>query len=220
MIAKDMVSNLLPPLKTSDTGEKALSWMHEFGINHLPIVNSQQFLVLITEDDIMDMSEPMAPIGTYELSLVRPFVKQNMHIYEVIRMAVEMQLTLIPVVDDQENYVGVITLQQIVKYFATVSSITEQGGILVLELNKKQYSLSEISRIVESNDAVVLSAYVSTHTDSNLLEVTIKVNVSDIRALVSAFERYEYVIKGSYQENEYMGQLKDRFDSLMNFLNI
>ena len=166
------------------------------------------------------MSEPMAQIGSYELSLVRPFVNQNMHIYEVIRMAVDLQLTLIPVVDEEENYVGVITLQQIVKYFANVSSITEQGGIIVLELNRKQYSLSEISRIVESNDAIVLSAYVANQPDTNLLEVTIKVNSSDIRSLVATFERYEYIIKGSYQENEYTGQIQDRFDSLMNFLNI
>jgi len=220
MIAKDMVSNLLPSLKTSDTGEKALLWMHEFGVSHLPIVNNRQFLGLITEDDILDISEPLNPIGSYELSLPKPAINEKMHIYEVIRVAVEMKLSLIPVVDADDNYVGVITEDSIIKYFAQMSSITENGGIIILELDKKGYSLSEIGRIVESCDAIVLSAYVSMHPDSNLLNVTLKVNVSDIRAIVAAFERYEYIVTASFQENEYFNELKGRFDSLMNYLDI
>ena len=220
MIAKDMVSTVLPPLKTSDTGEKALLWMHEFGVNHLPIVNNQEFLGLVTEDDILDMSEPKAPIGSYELSLSRPFVEEHIHIYEVIRIAVEMKLSLVPVVDDKGHYVGVITQENIIKYFAEISSINESGGIILLELNKKEYSLSEIGRCVESANAAVLSCYVSTHADSNMLNVTLKVNVSDIRAIVATFERFEYVVKSYYQQNEYFDELKGRFDSLMNYLNV
>ncbi|MDX2003165.1 MAG: CBS domain-containing protein [Chitinophagales bacterium] len=220
MIAKDIVSNLLPPLKTSDTGEKALLWMHEFGVNHMPIVNNEQYLGIITEDDILDMSEPLAPIGSYELSLSKPSVNERIHIYEVIRIVVDQKLTLLPVVDDKENYMGVISLDLILKYFASVSAITESGGIIILELSKKQYSLSEIARIVESEDAIVLSAYVNSTQDNSMLEVTLKLNTPDIRAIVASLERYEYVIKGSYQENEYLGELKDRFDSLMNYLNI
>lgn len=220
MIAQDMISNLLPPLKTSDTGEKGLLWMHEFGVNHLPIVNNLQYLGLITEDDILDMSDLQLPIGNYDLSLQKPFVNQEVHVYEAIRMAIELKLTLVPVVDKEGNYVGVITQENIIKFFGTISSINEAGGIIQLELNKKEYALSEIGRIVESNNAVVLSAYVSTHTDSNLLNVTLKVNVSDIRPIVAAFERYEYTVKAFFQETEYFDELKDNFDSLMNYLNI
>jgi CBS domain-containing protein len=220
MIAKQLISNLIPPLKTSDTGEQAISWMQEFNVNHLPIVNNEQFLGLISEDDILDMSDLFEPIGNYSLSLFRPFVKEGMHIYEVIKVACELQLTIIPVVDKAETFLGVITLQSLVNYFGNLNGIKDNGGILVLEMNKSDYSLSEIGRIVESNNTLVLSSHVSSSSDSTKIEVTLKLNASDLKHVIATFERFEYTILASYQEAEYNDQLKDRFDSLMNYLNI
>lgn len=211
----------MPPLKTSDTGDKALIWMHEFGVDHLPIVNNEQYLGLITEDDILDLSEPMAAIGSHELSLARPFVYGNAHLYEVIKLAVELKLTLVPVVDEDEVFIGAITLENIMRCFATLSGITENGAILVLETSKSNYSLSEIARIVESNNAYILSSHVFTHgEDSSKLEVVLKLNVAELRTIIATFERFEYTISAFFQEEEYQEQLKDRFDSLMNYLNI
>lgn len=220
MTAKDMISNLVPPLKTSDTGDKALIWMHEFGVNHLPIVSGDQYLGLITEDDIMDLSEPMAAIGSYELSLQKASVVENAHLYEVIKTIVENRLTLVPVVGANNTYEGVVTLENILKHFAELSSVNETGAVIVLNLNKNEYSLSEIARIVESNGANILSSHVFESKENNHLEVVLKLNVSDIRTIVATFERFEYTIGGFYQEDEYRDQIQDRFDSLMNYLNI
>jgi acetoin utilization protein AcuB len=220
MIAKDMISNLVPPLKTSDTGDKALVWMHEFGVNQLPIVNGEEYLGLITEDDIMDLSEPNEPIGSYELSLQKASVTENAHLYEVIKTLVENRLTLVPVVGPENSYEGVVTLENIMKHFAELSSVNESGAVIVLNLNKNEYSLSEIARIVESNGALILSSHVFTNKEESQLEVVLKLNVSDIRSIVAAFERFEYTIGGFYQEDEYRDQIQDRFDSLMNYLNI
>jgi acetoin utilization protein AcuB len=220
MIAKNLISNLIPPLKTSDTGEQAINWMQEFNVNHLPIVNNEQFLGLISEDDILDMNDLFEPIGNHQLSLFRPFVKNTMHIYEVIKVASELHLTIIPVVDENEVYVGVITIQSLVEFFGSLNGIKEAGGIVVLEMNKSDYSLSEIARLVESNDALILSNYVSAHTETTKIEVTLKLNISDLKHVIATFERFNYTVAGSFQETEYYDQLKDRFDSLMNFLNI
>jgi CBS domain-containing protein len=220
MIAKEMISNLVPPLKTSDTGDKALVWMHEFGVNQLPIVNGEEYLGLITEDDIMDLSEPNEPIGSYELSLQKASVTENAHLYEVIKTLVENRLTLVPVVGPENTYEGVVTLENIMKHFAELSSVNESGAVIVLNLNKNEYSLSEIARIVESNGALILSSHVFTNKEESQLEVVLKLNVSDIRSIVAAFERFEYTIGGFYQEDEYRDQIQDRFDSLMNYLNI
>jgi len=219
MIARNLISNLIPPLKTSDTGEQAINWMQEFNVNHLPIVNAEQFLGLISEDDILDMNDLFEPIGNHPLSLFRPFVKENMHIYEVIKVCCELNLSIIPVVDDTENYVGVITLQSLVQFFGTLNGIKENGGIVVLEMNKSDYSMSEISRLIESNDALILSCYVSAHQESTKIEVTLKLNVADLKHVLATFERFNYTVSGSFQEAEYYDQLKDRFDSLMNYLN-
>lgn len=220
MIAKEMISNLIPPLKTSDTGDKALLWMHEFGVSQLPIVNGEEYLGLISEDDVMDLSEPTAPIGSYELSLQKATVQEHTHLYEVIKTLVENRLSLVPVVGPGNSYEGVVTLENIIKHFAELSSVMETGAVIVLHLNKNEYSLSEIARIVESNSAVILSSHVFANKENNQLEVVLKLNVSDIRSIVSTFERFEYTIGGFYQEDEYREEIQDRYDSLMNYLNI
>ncbi|MCH8903032.1 MAG: CBS domain-containing protein, partial [Bacteroidetes bacterium] len=181
MIAKDLITESIPPLKTSDTGEQALVWMNEFRVTHLPIVNNKKFLGLISEEDILDWSKPKEAIGSHKLSLWRPFVNFNHHIFEVIKVIADLKLTLLPVVDQKENYLGVITLQSIILRFSEVNSMAEPGGIIILEVNVHDYSLSEMARIVESNDALVLSSYVTSREGSTKMEVTLKVNKTDVR---------------------------------------
>lgn len=219
MIADELISNEILPLRTSDTGEEALSLMHEFNVQHLPIVNNEQLLGLISEDDILnhDIGEPL---GTFGLSIHRPFVRKRNHIYEIMRLMAEYQLSLIPVVGEDNRYIGLVSLEELLNYFARTASFTEPGGIIVLELNKRDYMLSEISRIVESENAAVLSAFVTSSIHNAKIEVTIKVNVQHIQALIATFERYNYQIKASFHEIEYMDALKDRYDSLINYLNI
>ena len=104
--------------------------------------------------------------------------------------------------------------------FAKITSVESPGGIIVLELNSKDYSLSEIANIIESNDAKVLGIYVSSFPDSTKLEVTIKLNKMDIKPVLQTFGRFNYSVKASFSEEQDNDILKERFDSLMNYLNI
>lgn len=220
MLAKDLVSNAIPPLKTSDTGTKALTWMNEFHVSHLPIINDKQFLGLISEEDILDLNEPDTPLGNHPLSLFRPYVYENDHIYDVIKVAASLKLTLIPVIDKTENYLGIIPLDNIIEFFSELGAIKEPGGIIVLEVNHGDYSLSEIARIVESNDSNILSLYIMANADSTKIDVTIKINRLDLKHIIATFERFNYTVKAFYQESSYNEDLKDNLDSLMNYLNI
>ena len=220
MIAKNLISNSVPPLKTSDTGITAISWLNEFHVHHLPIVNNKEFLGLISEDDILDLNDPQAPIGDHKLAILRPTVNESQHIYDVMKIASELKLTLIPVVDDNEHYLGVITLQDLLDQFTHMASFREPGGILMLLINSNDYSFSEIAQIIESNDAMIMSLYVATHADSTKMEITIKLNKMDIRHIIASFERYEYNVTGAYQSADDTDYLRDRLDSLMNYLNI
>ena len=220
MTAKELISPLIPPLKLTDTGDKALIWMHEFSVGYLPVVHKGKFIGLLSEEDVMDLDDPSEAIRNYDLKLPKPYVNESVHIYEVVKLAAEMKLVLIPVVDKEENFLGVITQESIISCFAKMNSITENGSVIVLELSKKDYSLAEIARIVEESNALVLSTYVATQKDSTKLEVTLKINTSEIKQIISSFERYQYTVLGSYQETEYYQDLKDRFNSLMSYLNI
>jgi hypothetical protein len=131
-----------------------------------------------------------------------------------------LKLSLVPVLDEKNHYLGAIENNSIVHHFATIAAINNPGGILVLEINIKDYLLTEIAQIIESNDAKILSLYITSHTDSTKLEVTLKINKIDLRPVIQTFNRYNYIIKASYTENEFDSDLQDRFDSFMNYLNI
>lgn len=219
MIAGNIISNIIIPLRTSDSGNEALSIMNDFYVKHLPIVNNQQLLGVISEDDILE-NDVEEPVGSYSLSMLRPYVKENDHIYEVMRLLAEYNLTVIPVVDFEDNYKGLIAQDDLLRYFANTGSFAEPGSIIVLEMGKRDYSLSEISRIVESENAAVLSSFITTHLGSTRVDVTIKINRQNIQSILATLKRFEYEIKASFNESEYLDSLQERYDALMSYLNV
>lgn len=221
MLARNLISDVVPALKTSDTGEHALNWMEIFRVKHLPIVNHQQFLGLISDQDIYDLNDPFTAVGNHELSLNRPFVLDNQHIYEVIEIISRLKLTLVPVLSEDANYLGVVTQEDLTREFANLSAMQHPGGIIVLEMNDNDYSLTEISNIVESNNARILSLYVSNHPESRKMSVTLKINSTDISAIIQTFNRYNYTISASYMTSKDLDEFyQDRFDEFLNYLNV
>ncbi|OFY64837.1 MAG: hypothetical protein A2V64_03950 [Bacteroidetes bacterium RBG_13_43_22] len=221
MIANDLISEIIPSLKTSDTGQTALNWMEIFRISHLPIVNNQDFLGLISDTDIYDMNQPEEPIGNHELTLLKPYVTDNQHLFEVIGLAARLKLSVVPVLDNNSRYKGVITTSDLIRHIAGISSMDQPGGIIVLELIERDYSLSQIAQIVESNNIKVLSMYITSPLESTRLEVTLKVNTTDMFALIKTFERYNYEVKTWVTTNDSIDRFySERFDLLMKYLNM
>lgn len=221
MIARNLISESLIPLKTSDSGALALGLMDEFKVSHLPIVNDQELLGVISDTDIFNLNNFDDPVGNHPLSLTGAYVMENDHIYEVMLTFKEHKLTLLPVLNDKKHYVGIITLTSLVHHLTEIAALENPGGVIILEINEKDYSLSEIARIVESNDAKVLSLYITSFPDSTKLEVTLKLNRIDIGPVLQTFHRYNYIIKATFSDTDaYNEGLQDRFDSLMNYLNI
>ncbi len=219
MIAAQLVSNDIIPLRTSDSGEEALEMMHEFYVRHLPIVNNRELLGLISEDDILSF-DATEPVGSYSLSLHHSYIKSGDHIYEVMRIFAEFQLTLAPVVNEQNEFVGIITQEDLLHYFASTVAFREPGSIIVLEVSRRDYSMAEIARIVESENALILSTFVASDADTSTIEVTIKVNTQYISPIIATFDRFNYDIKASYSESDYLDALRERYDSLMTYLNV
>lgn len=220
MLAADIITESIPPLKPSDTGSRALDWMSEFKTTHLPVVDGGEFLGLIAEDDILDFNNPDQPLSSLSRQLHRPFVRSNDHIYVVMRYSAAVSSPVIPVLNEEEEYIGLITVESLMHYFASVSGMQEDGGIIEIKLNGlKDYVLSDIARLVESNNAYILSMYMHNIPDSQQLRLTIKVSTTDIRHILATFERYEYEVEAFYQEENVRDMFKDRYDSLMKYLN-
>ncbi len=220
MLAIELITDAIPPVHTSDSIQKAIDRMVEFRIRHLPIVNEDQFLGLLSENDLAGESDSQTPVGALALSLVNPYVLEDQHIYDVIRLFYERQLTVVPVLDAGKNYSGLISINALTEYFASLASVEQPGGIIVLEINNKNNSLAHMAQIVESDNAQILSSYVRTYPDSTRMEVTLKVNKQDISTIIATFLRYEYDIKATFNHSDENDNSRDRYNSLMNYLNL
>ncbi len=219
MIAQELISNTILPLRTSDTGDFALSIMNEFYVKHLPIVNNDQLLGLVSEEDILEHDVEEA-VGSYNLSMNRPYVSAGDHLFDVMRVMSEFNLTVVPVIEVEDQYVGLITQEDLIQYYASSFSFAERGSIVVLEMAKTEYSLSTLSQIVESENGVVLSTFITSDADSPRVLVTLKINKQDITTILAAFRRYEYQINATFTETDYYDTLKERYDMLMSYLNV
>lgn len=220
MIARQLITDEILPLKTSDTGSEALNLMNEYKVSHLPIVNNEDFLGIVSEQDVYNLNHSDEPLGNHKLSLEHPFVNEHQHIYDVLKIIDELGLTVIPVLDDHNKYLGCFTLKGLLNFMASLYSIDNPGGVIVLEISESDYSLTEIANIVESNDAKILSTFLTNHKDSTRLEVVIKLNKLELGAILQTFDRYGYIVKASFGEDEDQEDMRERYDSLMNYLNI
>jgi acetoin utilization protein AcuB len=220
MIAKHLISEYISPVKPSDTGIDILGMMDEYKISHLPIVNKAELLGVISDTEIYELNKFEDPVSESLSSLKKYYVGEYQHFFDVVKMLSSIKLSIVPVLDEKNNYLGCIERGELVNAFAEMSAIENPGGIIVLEINIKDYLLTEIANIVESNDAKILSLYISSHPNSTKMEVTLKINKIDLRPVIQTFNRYNYIIKASYTENNFDSGLQERFDQFMNYLNL
>lgn len=220
MRAIELITEEIPPLTHTDSGVKALNWMEEFKVSHLPVLKSGNFVGVISETDILDQTDLDKSLDELFQHLPRPYAFAGDHFYQVLARIAEHKLSLIPVLDDKEQYLGCTSVHHLLTLIANTGSIKENGGIIVLEMAQTDYSMAQIAQIVESNDAKILSSYIMSSPDSTTIEVTLKINTVELDRIIRTFERYDYLIKASFQKSSYQEDLKFRYDALMNYLNL
>jgi len=220
MLVGDLITDEIPPLKATDTVEMALDWMEQFKVSHLAVVNNRELIGVIAETDLMDYEHPEEQINASKLTLLKPIIHHHQHTYDLVKLMSSLNLTLIPVLDENELYKGCITLKGIVKNLSNMIAVQNPGGVIVLELNQSDYSVVQIGNIVEGNDAKILSLHVSSQPDSMKMEVTLKVNREDLTGILQTFNRYNYTVKASFHHGDYEQGMKDKLNEFLHFLNI
>lgn len=219
MQASHLIKDTIPPLKLSDTGTRALLWMDIFDVDMLPVIEGKKYLGLITHKQLSD--QILADrISTYKLDFTHPYLLSSQHIYEAFTFAANHHFTVIPVIDEQHHYTGLITYNDLISGLVEIKSLNTQGSIIVISVNQKDYQLSHIIQIIEANDAQVLNTDIFYNTDKGVVEITLKINRLDLSRIESAFYRHNYVIKSLYHQSKFNDELQNRYDSLMNYLNI
>lgn len=221
MLAEKLISDSLTSVSSSETGKKALNAMDVYRVSHIPVVNGTKYLGLVSDKLIYDLNLLDLPIETQLDKLNTSHVHREQHIFEVAILMYKLKLSVLPVLDTEHYYLGAITLYDLARRFAKLFSLEEIGGVIVLEMNVNNYSLSEISKIVESNDIKILSCFLDRKHGTNILDVILKLDNDELSPLIQAFFRYDYNVKAVYLDQSELKDLyKDRFDQFMKFMNI
>ncbi len=220
MIAKQLISSDIPALALNQTGKDAFHLLSEHHVRHLPVVENNRLIGVISEEDIFN-HKLYEPISEYDFTTLRGFaVQETDHLFEIMRILGEHRLTVVPVINREGEYQGLISQNDLMRAFALTTSFSEPGGILVLEMEAHNYSLAEIARLAEDENTKILSSFITSTLQSETIEVTLKCNRHDLGRFVASLERHEYIIKESFDESDYSGTIKERFAFLEHYLNV
>jgi CBS domain-containing protein len=211
---------MIPYLHLHDTVYQALQLMNDYHVVHLPIVDDNKYIGIVSEDELLRIGDDTAELQEIREVFPTPSVKDDEHFLKAIQIAVQNSLSVVPVIEGEHNIVGVVTYNDLLRHSSDFMSLHEPGGLIVIELEGKEYSFNEISRIVESNDAQITQLNTHTDQETGLMQLTIKINKLEVSDIVATFQRYEYNVKYYFGEELFENELRNNYDNLMNYLKI
>jgi acetoin utilization protein AcuB len=221
LLAENLISDAIPSVRSDEKGRKALSHMDVYRVSHIPVVDDSKYVGLVSDKLIYDlnlMDEPIAKERD-KLNTTHAHVKQ--HIFELAIVMYKLKISVLPVLNDDHYYVGAITLYDLARRFANLFSLQEMGGVLVIQTNVNDYSVSQISQIIESNDVKILSFFIDRKPGRSSIDLILKLNTEELSGVVQALMRYDYNVKAIYQDESMLNDLyKDRYEQFMRFMNL
>ncbi|HRH58052.1 MAG TPA: CBS domain-containing protein [Chitinophagales bacterium] len=219
LFAQNCIDTSIPFVRLSDSIGYVLELMQEYKTEILAVVDNTIYAGAISENMLLEVDD-LQRIETLQEHFLMHKVSEGTHLFDVLKVSADLSVYFLPVVNSENEYIGIITPQKLLNIFAMHSSLVTSGGIIVLELETKNYSLTEISKIVESNNAMILHSMMATSVNQNFVQVSLKVNKNDLKDIQLAFERYQYTVLAVLHQSEYEVQLQERYDSLMKYLNV
>jgi acetoin utilization protein AcuB len=219
VLNKELISSTIPTLNLEDQVAQALELMSEFHVSQLPVVANEKYLGLVFEDDLMNVDENAA-LKTIDTHFSKVAVNANTHFIESVQTVNDYNLSIVPVIDKDNEFIGVIPGETLLRELGKITGASEPGGVIVLEMEQRNFSFSELSKLVETNDAQITQLNTYWDSNSSSFLVTLKINKFEISDIVATFQRYEYQVKYYFGEELYVNELKSNYDHLMNYLNI
>ena len=220
MLTRELTTQTLPQLHLHDKVHAALQMMNENQVTHLPIIDEGKYIGLISEDDLMLSENDRDELNSLQQSFAPLSVKENEHFIKALQLAADNGLSIVPVINEDQELTGTVTYNDLLKHAADFMSVNEPGALIVLEMESNQYSFQEISKIVESNDAQITQLNTTNDATTGMMEVTLRVNKPEVSDIIATFQRYEYTVKYFFGEELYANELRTNYDNLMNYLKI
>lgn len=222
MIALSLISESHQALQDTISEKSARNILQQNRLFHMPVVDhNNEFLGMLCEEDIPTKPSDTLLLHDIQNKFLQIKVFAHQHIYEIIEKTFSQELSCIAVVDDNNNYIGLITCNSLIKYFANIASLNQPGAILILEMHTKDYTLQKITQIIEENSGKILSLYSTIIPDSTKIELTLKLNTHDIGEIIAELNRFDYTIKTYFEGVSKLHELyKTRIDNLTHYLNM
>jgi acetoin utilization protein AcuB len=221
MLSKDLISPIVPVLNINDTADKALQLMSDYHLVHLPLLSEGHYLGLVSEDALLDWDDTSLSFANAYAEFLKPAVLLNSHIYDAIKLQIEVKTDIIPVINEAQLYQGAITKDGLLDYLSQGIQSKEHGGVVVISTTVLNYSLSQLARIFESEQVSILSVQIHTNAlIENAIQITLKTNKHDLRALIASLERLNYAIEEVHSEINDIQDLQSNYDSFMRYLDV
>jgi acetoin utilization protein AcuB len=219
--ALEIINNAIIPLQTSDNLFFALKQMDELRLAHLPVVSDKKLVGIVSDNDLLNAGDENLPVEQFINVMSNISINPGDHFYNALNVMAENKLTLVPVCEDDNFFLGAITADDLIDQCSNVLSVKNPGGIIILNVNESDFSLAEIAQIVESNDTKLLSSGVYSQPDSNMLQITLKLSKINIEPVLQTFSRFGYDVIHYFGENKKDEELlRQRYDSLMMYLKM
>lgn len=220
MIDLSLVSDTVPPVHSDDSLTKVLNAMRGYNVSQLPVVDDKKYVGVVTMDELLSVNDQAQLLKDSNVILRKAYVLRTAHFFDMLRVALDYNVRIVPVVDEDHQYLGLISSETCMRAFAMLNSVKDAGAVIELEIPLKDFLLSEVTRIVEDNESRILCLYTNINQHDMTVLVTMKVNTTEVATMIASFERFEYVVKGVHNDTEYSEGLKDRYDAFMRYLNI
>ncbi len=220
MLTRELLTQSLPSLRLHDKVYQALQLMNDNQVTHLPITDGDKYVGLLSEEDLLQVENDHDTLAKLEQSFFNISVKEDEHFLKAVQTAAENGLSVVPVVNEDNELTGTVAYSDLLRYASEFMSLKEPGGMIVLEIPSNQYSFSEISKLVETNDAQITQLNTSNDAETGMMQVTIRINKPEVSDIVATFQRYEYTIKYFFGEEQYANELRTNYDNLMNYLKM
>lgn len=219
MLNKELISTDIPTLNLKDSALYAIGIMNDLNLPQMAVVSGDQYQGMVFEEDLLNIDEANE-VGSLVHHFSRVSVKANRHFLESVQTSNDYNLALIPVVENDNEFAGVILAADLLKQLGRITGASIPGGLIVLELDQRNFSFAEISKLIETNDAQITQLNTYWDTTQDAFFVTLKINKFEISDILATFQRYDYNVKYYFGEELYENELRNNYDHLMNYLSI
>ncbi|GGC02783.1 CBS domain-containing protein [Dyadobacter sediminis] len=221
MLAATLINPMIPVLKLTDPVSMALDWMDEFSVKQLVVADSGVYQGIVSEDILYDVADSSDSLSKIIIQHKDIFASEDQHPYELLRLVNQFGLLIIPVLYEDRTFAGSILVNDLVEHFVNELGVQEKGAVIVLKIAERSYSLSEISRLIESNGTKILSSYYSsgeTYNPANEARLTLKLNRTHITPVIATLERFGYEIEEAHANDPIESVDQERLDMLLRYL--